>query len=191
VWVAGVGARPITKTLAADFGQSNPRGLEVDEFLRVKGAKLNEVFAIGDCAVSGHPLTAQVASQQGKYLGRAFRDKDANESVPFCYHHQGTMAYVGKSEAVAVLQPPSITAPFWRKLSSCPDGWLKPEFRMKEENNKEKVDLNVLGMKGFAVWRTVYFAKIFSYASRYNVANDWIRSVFFGRHVGLYFRDIK
>merc|ERR1711957_552915 len=44
VWVAGVGARPITKKLAAALGQSNPRGLEIDDFLRVKGAEAGEVF---------------------------------------------------------------------------------------------------------------------------------------------------
>jgi len=193
VWVAGVGARPITKKFAAAFGQSNPRGLEVDDFLRVKGAEGNQVFAFGDCTVSGNAWTAQVAAQQGKYLARAFRDEEANASLPFKYNHQGTMAYVGKGEAVAVLSPPSpggmtkgfAQSSFFRQLASCPDGMLKPEHRtgIVEETSEKKSEINVFGMSGFAVWRGVYFTKLFSYSNRFNVATDWLRNFFFGRVV--------
>jgi len=196
VWVAGIGARPITKTLAAAFGQSNPRGLEVDGYLRVKGAKKNEVFAMGDCAVSGCALTAQVAAQQGKYLGRAFRDEDCNAHLPFRYQHQGTMAYVGDSKAVAVLQSPELGAnplkdyTFWRKLASCPDGWLKPEYRMTAPAKTTRPrTVNVTGVAGFAIWRGVYFTKLFSYSNRFNVASDWIRNLFFGRVVASSLQD--
>jgi len=201
VWVAGIGARPITKTLAAAFGQSSPRGLEVDEHLRVKGAKGNEVFAMGDCAVSGCALTAQVAAQQGKYLARAFRDEEGSAALPFRYQHQGTMAYVGKSEAVAVLQSPELGAnplkdfSFWRKLASCPDGWLKPEHRMsapaESVEKKGPWIVNVTGIAGFAIWRGVYFTKLFSYSNRFNVAIDWIRNFFFGRVVASSSQDSK
>jgi len=194
VWVAGIGARPITKKLAAAFGQSNPRGIVVDEKLCVEGCGDNEVFAFGDCAVSGNALTAQVAAQQGKYLARAFRDENAKAALPFVYNHQGTMAYVGKSEAVAALQAPTLGSnaaadfSFWRKLASCPDGMLKPEFRSKESasapaKKPEPWKMNVMGLAGFAIWRGVYFTKLFSYSNRYNVAGDWIRSFFFGRTV--------
>eukprot|EP00928_Gymnodinium_smaydae_P051733 TRINITY_DN3534_c0_g2_i1.p1 TRINITY_DN3534_c0_g2~~TRINITY_DN3534_c0_g2_i1.p1 ORF type:complete len:569 (-),score=72.59 TRINITY_DN3534_c0_g2_i1:326-2032(-) len=193
VWVAGVGARPITQKLAANFGQSHPRGLEVDEFLRVKGSEGNDVFAIGDCAVGPYAWTAQVAAQQGKYLARAFRDEEANASKPFKYNHQGTMAYVGDGEAVAVLTPPETprfagslaNASFFRQLASCPDSLLKPEHRMSQAPAEpaQKPQFNVLGLSGFAVWRGVYFTKLFSYSNRFNVATDWLRNFFFGRVV--------
>jgi len=193
VWVAGVGARPITKKMAAAFGQSNPRGLEIDQFLRVKGAEENTVFALGDCTVSGNAWTAQVAAQQGKYLARAFRDEEANASLPFEYCHQGTMAYVGKGKSVAVLSPPKLDtvtkgfarASFFRSLASCPDSMLKPEHRTgaPDVTPEKKFEINVLGMSGFAVWRGVYFSKLFSYSNRFNVATDWIRNLFFGRKV--------
>jgi NADH:ubiquinone reductase (non-electrogenic) len=193
VWVAGVGARPITKTLAAAFGQANPRGIEVDEFMRVKGAVSNEVFAFGDCSVSGNAWTAQVAAQQGKYLARAFRDEGANPSKPFVYDHQGTMAYVGKGEAVAVLEAPDLSSrsvrnfSFFRNLASCPDAWLNSEHRkgqpveVVETKIDKKTTISLVGQSGFAVWRGVYYAKLFSYSNRYNVAIDWIRNVFWGR----------
>merc|ERR1719265_1622257 len=100
VWVAGVGMRPFTKALCEkigkDNGQNDRRGLLVDECLRVKGTRPGEVFAIGDCAVSGKPPTAQVAYQQGKYLGRMFRCGSEQaiadpQTAPFDYNHQGSM----------------------------------------------------------------------------------------------------
>ncbi|CAK0811576.1 unnamed protein product, partial [Prorocentrum cordatum] len=63
VWVAGVGMRPFTRSMCEKIGKENGqtdrRGLLVDECLRVKGTRPGEVFAIGDCAVSGKPPTAQ------------------------------------------------------------------------------------------------------------------------------------
>lgn len=193
VWVAGIGVRPVTKTLAKAFGQSNPRGIEVDGKLRVKGVNATGVFAFGDCAVSGNPLTAQVAAQQGKYLGRVFRDEGADASAPFTYNHQGTMAYVGNAKGVAELATPALGMnrvkdfSFWRNLASCPQSWLKPEHQdiptPAEESSPPKWKITVSGIPGFAIWRGVYFTKLFSYSNRFNVATDWIRNFLFGRVV--------
>merc|ERR1719267_443739 len=104
--------RPFTKAMCESIGKENGqtdrRGLLVDEQLRVKGTKPGEVFAIGDCAVSGKPATAQVAYQQGKYLGRMFRLGNqhaiSDPTAPgFTYVHQGTMAYIGQGEGAAEL----------------------------------------------------------------------------------------
>lgn len=62
--------------LIAQLGSNQPvrRGLSVDEQLRVKGT--SNIWAIGDCSVTprNYPATAQVASQEGRYLGRLFND---------------------------------------------------------------------------------------------------------------------
>jgi NADH:ubiquinone reductase (non-electrogenic) len=50
--------------------QNQRRGLVVDEHLIVKGA--DGVFAIGDASATKFAPTAQVAAQQGIYLGRLF-----------------------------------------------------------------------------------------------------------------------
>ena len=72
VWVAGIGTRPVVKQLCADIGteagQTSRRGLVVNEHMQVDGCP--HVWALGDCAVSGLPPTAQVAAQEGAYLGR-------------------------------------------------------------------------------------------------------------------------
>lgn len=112
------------------------------------------------------------------------------------------MAYVGKSEAVAALQAPTLGSnaaadfSFWRKLASCPDGMLKPEYRNGPESESpaktsKPWTMNVMGLAGFAIWRGVYFTKLFSYSNRYNVAGDWIRSFFFGRTVASSLQNAK
>eukprot|EP00913_Durusdinium_trenchii_P031765 g29750.t1 len=120
VWVAGVGMRPFTRALCEkigkEHGQTDRRGLVVDECLRVRGTRPGEVFAVGDCAVSGKPPTAQVAYQQGKYLGRMFRLGKEHlitdpKSPPFKYCHQGTMAYIGDSQGAAEIDPNSFIKP--------------------------------------------------------------------------------
>lgn len=181
IWVAGVGMRPFTKQLCEQIGKENGqtdrRGLLVDECLRVKGTKPGEVFAIGDCAVSGKPPTAQVAYQQGKYLGRQFRLGgqhliDSPETPAFEYNHQGTMAYIGKGEAATEINPnamiklgrSSITDHFWwRSLYGDVD------------------QLRVMGPVGFAIWRSTYFCKLLSNRNRWSVASDWMRNAAFGR----------
>jgi len=183
VWVAGVGTRPFVKELCAQIGEENGqkdrRGLVVDECLRVKGTNRGEVFALGDCAFSGKPPTAQVAAQQGKYMGRMFRLGKQHlisdpEAAPFEYHHQGTMAYIGDNSAATELNPnamiklgrSSITDHMW--------------WRSLYGDNQQ---LRVMGPVGFAIWRSVYFSKIFSARNRFTVSADWLRSMIFGRPV--------
>ena len=52
------------------------------------------------CTVSGCAPTAQAASQQGKYLGRLFRDTKLHTDAvaayaPFEFHYKGSLAYLG------------------------------------------------------------------------------------------------
>jgi NADH:ubiquinone reductase (non-electrogenic) len=181
VWVAGVGMRPFTRALCEKIGKENGqtdrRGLLVDECMRVKGTHLGEVFAIGDCAVSGKPPTAQVAYQQGKYLGRMFRagsnTEIANpEATPFKYCHQGSMAYIGEGQGAAEIDPNSVI-----KLgrSSFTDHlWWRSLYGEADQ-------LRIMGPVGFAIWRSVYFSKLISGRNRFNVASDWVKTCLFGR----------
>jgi NADH:ubiquinone reductase (non-electrogenic) len=115
VWVAGIAHRPITRTIMSTLKefQTDRRGLLVDGNLRVKGTK--NIFAIGDCAFTGNPPTAQVAAQEGEYVGRVFNhlsdsyshdqsdeevEKAITECAPFKYNHRGSFAYLGDSHAL-------------------------------------------------------------------------------------------
>ncbi len=59
--------------------QTNRRGITVDESLRMKGA--NGIFAIGDCTATSYAPTAQVAAQEGSYLGRIFKQLAKHDAL--------------------------------------------------------------------------------------------------------------
>ena len=80
--------------------QSSRWGLEVDKKLCVRGVLAENIFALGDCAVTGCAPTAQSASQQGKYLGRLFRDTKLEGQAVLAYPefkfvNKGSLAYLG------------------------------------------------------------------------------------------------
>ena len=141
VWVAGIGTRPVVSSLAKSIGkesgQNSRRGLVVNEFMQVKGAP--HVWALGDCAVSGLPPTAQVAAQQGSYLGRLLnkisndihdddkKDLEITKSQsPFDYKHKGIFAYTGDGHAICQVST-------WRS------------------------DIKGTGSKAYALWACVYW----------------------------------
>ncbi|ETW86117.1 hypothetical protein HETIRDRAFT_471436 [Heterobasidion irregulare TC 32-1] len=191
LWSTGIAMNPFTARVSSLLpNQVHKKAIEVDAHLRVKGAPLGEVYAIGDCAtietsvvshllelvaeadrdkngkidfdewqimvkrikqvipmagdqlekvrqlfdlydsdgdnsltlnelavllqelgnkITALPATAQVASQQGKYLGKKLRAlanapgaegaKVQDEAVarPFRYMHLGTLAYIGNA----------------------------------------------------------------------------------------------
>lgn len=101
VWSAGIAPRDIVRM--SPFAL-DPRGrIVVNSRLQVDGYP--DIFALGDCSlVSGkdYATTAQVAQQQGKYLGRALnRWAKAKTPRPFWYLHQGMLAYIGNRKALA------------------------------------------------------------------------------------------
>lgn len=62
----------------------------------IKAAFLQDVFAIGDCAVmdgTTYPATAQVANQKGEWLAKRLNRGD--EAARFQYKNLGVMAYLG------------------------------------------------------------------------------------------------
>jgi len=105
VWSTGNTALEFVKTLQVPL---SPDGrILVDDRLMVPG--LEEVYALGDCAVSQErPLAmlAQVANQQGKYLGKVF---NTHMNKPFSYIFMGSMAQLGTWKAVADLNGPTVT----------------------------------------------------------------------------------
>jgi NADH:ubiquinone reductase (H+-translocating) len=103
MWTAGVSASPVARTLGVQTDRAGR--LPVDSFLMVPG--VNGVFVVGDLAVlsqGGRPLpgVAQVAIQQGRYVGRVIAG-ELKGRVPrrsFRYFDKGNMAVVGKNFAV-------------------------------------------------------------------------------------------
>lgn len=166
VWAAGIGARPLVKKLAVALGQSDLRGLKVDEQMRVVGAE--DVYAIGDAALSGFPPTAQVAAQQGKHVGRAIRDGRDSE---FVYRHAGSLCCLGSGNGIAQLASSSSSYfNVWDFVGAPPVG----------PNDEHRA---VTGAPAFFLWRSLYWTKLLSTTSRLSLGADWIRAHWSGRDV--------
>jgi NADH dehydrogenase len=106
VWSAGV--TPEDPTGQASLPRSRSKRLQVDERLRLIGAK--DVFGIGDVATpsdSELPMLSAPAMQEGRYVARAImRLVETGEppEEPFRYFDKGTLATIGRNAAVANLR---------------------------------------------------------------------------------------
>ncbi|MBX9777445.1 MAG: NAD(P)/FAD-dependent oxidoreductase [Xanthobacteraceae bacterium] len=104
IWGAGIKASPAAALLGATLDRAGRVPLNPD--LSVKGVA--DVYALGDMASTpdehGAPLPAlaQVAAQQGAYLGRALAKSfaDGKPLPPFKFHNRGNTAIVGRNAAV-------------------------------------------------------------------------------------------
>jgi NADH dehydrogenase len=106
IWAAGVKAN-----LPSGMPETAIRGgrLLTNAFCQVNG--VDHIYAIGDVArmetsdyPNGHPMMAQPAMQQGELLASNFiRMKRGKELIPFQYKDLGSMATIGRAEAVAEL----------------------------------------------------------------------------------------
>jgi len=102
VWAAGVKATSAAAWLGVSPADRMGR-IAVDDRLRVHGCE--RVYALGDLALltqdgEALPGLAQVAKQQGEYLGRALRTGDDMQVPPFRFHNRGNTAVIGRHAAV-------------------------------------------------------------------------------------------
>lgn len=104
IWGAGVKASPAARWFGIE-GKAGGR-IPIDPDLRITG--LPDVFALGDTALGlgedGKPLPAlaQVAKQQGQYLGHALRQEllEGKKPAPFRFHNRGNTAVIGRNAAI-------------------------------------------------------------------------------------------
>lgn len=120
IWAAGVRASPAAEWLNAAADRNGRIMVEAD--LSVPGHP--EIFAIGDTVVingldgSTVPGIAPAAKQEGAFVGKTISLRLASSGVsePFRYHHQGSLAQIGKRKAVADFG--------WIKLRGATAWWL-------------------------------------------------------------------
>jgi NADH:ubiquinone reductase (H+-translocating) len=103
IWTAGVTPSPAGKWLGVETDRAGR--VRVGNDMSVPGHP--EVFVVGDTASfeqDGRPLpgVAQVAMQQGRYVGKLIHRRIAGKAAPrlFRYFDKGSMAVVGKRFAV-------------------------------------------------------------------------------------------
>lgn len=106
VWAAGVRPHPLAASLGLPL---HPSGrVLVDASLRVPGR--DDVFVIGDLAGATHrrgvlfPQVAPVAMQQGRHVAaEILRSSAGRRPRRFRYHDKGSMATIGRNDAVVEL----------------------------------------------------------------------------------------
>jgi NADH:quinone reductase (non-electrogenic) len=120
VWSTGIGPTQLIQSLP--FAKDKFSRMVVNNYLQVE--EVPEIYALGDCAViagENFPVTAQVAQQEGIYLGRSLNRRANNKMVkPFHYSNLGMLAYIGGSRALADLSAFKgrgfLTWLFWRSV---------------------------------------------------------------------------
>lgn len=102
IWTAGVEASPLGKALGAPLDRAGRVRVQPD--LTVPGSE--DVYVVGDLAaveINGSPVpgVAPAAEQGGKQAAdNALRSLEGKETVPFDYQDPGSMAVVGRGDAV-------------------------------------------------------------------------------------------
>jgi len=119
IWAAGVSGDPQLKDWGLPIGRAGR--IEINDDTRVVGEE--RIFAIGDGSVivnSPLPQLAQPAIQMGKFAARQIaRLHRGLETESFHYHDKGTMATIGRGDAV-------LEMPIGLKLTGVPAwlGWI-------------------------------------------------------------------
>lgn len=104
-WTAGVRANPLAETMGVELTKG--ARVVVNEDLSVPGHP--EVFVVGDIAATPAgadggvlPQVATPAIQGGRHVARQIaRRLEGATTEPFRYHDKGSMATIGRSDAVA------------------------------------------------------------------------------------------
>ena len=106
IWAAGIQAAGIISQL--DVPKGSLKRVKVNPNLQVEAHP--EVFAIGDAAyLEGpdgrpYPMVAPVAMQQAVIAAENIKKMEGQlDPIPFVYHDMGSMATIGRNQAVAVL----------------------------------------------------------------------------------------
>ena len=97
IWCGGIKMSGLSEKINHQLKLNNNRGIPVNKYLNVE--KKSNVFAIGDCAYSGNPPTAQVAYQQGVYLANQFNN-DFKNKEKFVFNDKGQIGYIGNGKSV-------------------------------------------------------------------------------------------
>jgi NADH:ubiquinone reductase (non-electrogenic) len=101
VWAPGNAAAKLVAE--SSLHKNNRNKIIIDSCLRAAGEE--NIYAPGDCSEypdTPFPVTAQVAQQQGKYLGKTLNRFAKGKPVkPFKFRDFGMLAYIGSHKALA------------------------------------------------------------------------------------------
>jgi NADH:ubiquinone reductase (non-electrogenic) len=218
VWNTGLGPRPLIASLDGNLFRKTKWGhLVTDESLRclhassassIEGQQNQQplsfipgIFGLGDCAsvlTRDYAATAQVAEQQGKYLGELLLDaysvvplqlpesgaKESGDKPPVIATVPMGPASAGSSAATGVLASYTPKLPFiYRHGGSL--AFIGSYKAVSDFSKAEKqIPLHGHKLKGwisFVIWRSAYLTTLGSWRNRMRVPMDWLKTMLFGR----------
>ncbi|KAL3438101.1 hypothetical protein BDV09DRAFT_192367 [Aspergillus tetrazonus] len=193
VWATGNAIRPIVRDLMSQLpAQKNSRrGLAVNEYLVVNGTE--NVWAVGDCAITNYAPTAQVASQEGAFLARLFNTMAKTEAIEKELQRLSEAQSAAKSEEERNKIFDEIRD-HQRQLRRTKQ--IGP-FQYSHQGSlayigKERAVADISWLSGniasggtmtYLFWRSAYLSMCFSTRNRVLVALDWVKARLFGRDV--------
>ncbi|MEG1413583.1 MAG: NAD(P)/FAD-dependent oxidoreductase [Mucinivorans sp.] len=109
IWVSGVRVSPIPGLDPSLYARSGR--IKVDQYNQISGT--SGVFVLGDAAFAsdenhptGHPQVAPVAIAQARNLAHNIQNMTHHRTLtPFVYHSKGSMATIGRGQAVVDIGP--------------------------------------------------------------------------------------
>ena len=212
LWAAGIGQLPITASLVEALENTEQKGtqefargrLAVDPWLRVVGGE-GKIFALGDCSCLAQnpflPATAQVAAQQGEFLGKLLsKDYITNAMGPDGLHPVTTIdpqqpKVLSDSIASFAMGDGEIAPPFQfldlgilaytGSGSALAQVQVAPGKGAPNSEDWTPVRLQIKGGLGFGLWRSIYLLKQTSVKNIVLVTLDWIKVKLFGRDISI------
>ncbi|PKY08761.1 alternative NADH-dehydrogenase [Aspergillus campestris IBT 28561] len=193
VWATGNAVRNVVRDLMNQLpAQKNSRrGLAVNEYLVVNGTE--NVWAVGDCAITNYAPTAQVAGQEGAFLARLFNTMAKTETLE--------KELKGLSDAQALAKNGDERNKVFDDIRERQRQLRRIKqigpFQYSHQGSlayigKERAVADISWLSGniasggtmtYLFWRSAYLSMCFSNRNRVLVAVDWIKAKLFGRDV--------
>ncbi|KAI9758987.1 MAG: External alternative NADH-ubiquinone oxidoreductase mitochondrial [Chaenotheca gracillima] len=167
------------------------RGLAVNEYLVVEGT--DNIWAVGDCAIANYAPTAQVAAQEGSYLGRLFNSMAKTETTRDDLQQlndRKSSAPSGTDTEELDGQIHLLERQMRRIKQIGPFHYTHQGSLAYIGSERAVADISWFdgnfatgGSLTYLFWRSAYLSMCFSTRNRVLVVMDWIKAKIFGRDV--------
>ncbi|CAI7629312.1 unnamed protein product [Penicillium discolor] len=193
VWATGNAVRSVVRDLMSQIPAQaeSRRGLLVNEYLVVNGTE--NVWAVGDCAIANYAPTAQVAGQEGAFLGRLFNTMAKTEAL----EQELETLSERQSQAKGAEERNQIFDEIRERQKQLRRNKQIGPFQYSHQGSlayigKERAVADISWLSGniasggtmtYLFWRSAYLSMCFSTRNRVLVCVDWVKARLFGRDV--------
>ncbi|KAH8704093.1 alternative NADH-dehydrogenase [Talaromyces proteolyticus] len=193
VWATGNAVRGVVRDLMEQIPaqKDSRRGLAVNEYLVVNGTE--NIWAVGDCAITNYAPTAQVAGQEGAFLARLFNTMAKTEAI----ETELKKLSVAQQEAKGDEERNHVFEEIKERQRQLRRTKQIGPFQYSHQGSlayigKERAVADISWLSGniasggtmtYLFWRSAYLSMCFSARNRVLVATDWIKAKIFGRDV--------